>query len=610
MLKKLKKCNFFSQKKGNCIFLSYIISVGRLGVIIMQDNNLINEIRNSVDIVDVISSYIPLISRGKNYFGVCPFHDDHSPSMSVSKEKQIYTCFSCGATGNVFNFIQDYEKISFKEALKKCADKAGIDINIKSDNKKMKNQDLYDVYSISQKFYQNNLNTEYGKKAIEYLYNREISDDAIKHFGLGLSLNENNSLANILKNKKYSLSFLVNSGLVTNSNNDIFRNRIMFPLIDPNNRVVGYNGRIYNGEDLNRYVNSKETDVFKKREFLYNYNFAIDEVRKLKSVIIMEGPMDVIRSYQAGIKNVVATLGTAFSSEHALLIRRLRCEVVLCFDGDDAGIKGTKLAIQELTNIGIIPKVVLLDNGDDPDQAIRNDLNSFKDKLDNPITIMEFKEHILHQNLNLSNPEELAKYVNNMLEEISKIDDEILKEITLNKLVLESKLDKELLLEKLSNLGKTETQNLELPKKENKKLNKYEKSERNLLYYMLHYTDVILMYDNKITHISNDHYRKLAFQISSFYKKNKYINVADLITELKDDDEAIKTIGELESLNLKEQYTNEEIDDYLANILSENLNNQMKIYKNELKKESNLDKQIEYANRLIEFKIRSEENDR
>lgn len=610
MLKKLKKCNFFSQKKGNCIFLSYIISVGRLGVIIMQDNNLINEIRNSVDIVDVISSYIPLISRGKNYFGVCPFHDDHSPSMSVSKEKQIYTCFSRGATGNVFNFIQDYEKISFKEALKKCADKAGIDINIKSDNKKMKNQDLYDVYSISQKFYQNNLNTEYGKKAIEYLYNREISDDAIKHFGLGLSLNENNSLANILKNKKYSLSFLVNSGLVTNSNNDIFRNRIMFPLIDPNNRVVGYNGRIYNGEDLNRYVNSKETDVFKKREFLYNYNFAIDEVRKLKSVIIMEGPMDVIRSYQAGIKNVVATLGTAFSSEHALLIRRLRCEVVLCFDGDDAGIKGTKLAIQELTNIGIIPKVVLLDNGDDPDQAIRNDLNSFKDKLDNPITIMEFKEHILHQNLNLSNPEELAKYVNNMLEEISKIDDEILKEITLNKLVLESKLDKELLLEKLSNLGKTETQNLELPKKENKKLNKYEKSERNLLYYMLHYTDVILMYDNKITHISNDHYRKLAFQISSFYKKNKYINVADLITELKDDDEAIKTIGELESLNLKEQYTNEEIDDYLANILSENLNNQMKIYKNELKKESNLDKQIEYANRLIEFKIRSEENDR
>lgn len=576
----------------------------------MQDNNLINEIRNSVDIVDVISSYIPLISRGKNYFGVCPFHDDHSPSMSVSKEKQIYTCFSCGATGNVFNFIQDYEKISFKEALKKCADKAGIDINIKSDNKKMKNQDLYDVYSISQKFYQNNLNTEYGKKAIEYLHNREISDDAIKHFGLGLSLNENNSLANILKNKKYSLSFLVNSGLVTNSNNDIFRNRIMFPLIDPNNRVVGYNGRIYNGEDLNRYVNSKETDVFKKREFLYNYNFAIDEVRKLKSVIIMEGPMDVIRSYQAGIKNVVATLGTAFSSEHALLIRRLRCEVVLCFDGDDAGIKGTKLAIQELTNIGIIPKVVLLDNGDDPDQAIRNDLNSFKDKLDNPITIMEFKEHILHQNLNLSNPEELAKYVNNMLEEISKIDDEILKEITLNKLVLESKLDKELLFEKLSNLGKTETQNLELPKKENKKLNKYEKSERNLLYYMLHYTDVILMYDNKITHISNDHYRKLAFQISSFYKKNKYINVADLITELKDDDEAIKTIGELESLNLKEQYTNEEIDDYLANILSENLNNQMKIYKNELKKESNLDKQIEYANRLIEFKIRSEENDR
>ncbi|MBR3661216.1 MAG: DNA primase [Bacilli bacterium] len=575
-----------------------------------MDNNLINEIRNSVDIVDVISSYIPLISRGKNYFGVCPFHDDHSPSMSVSKEKQIYTCFSCGATGNVFNFIQDYEKISFKDALKKCADIAGIDVNIKGDTKKLKNQELYDIYDMAQKFYQNNLNTEYGKKAISYLQSRGLDIDTIKHFNIGLSLNTNDTLFNILRKRNYAANLLIKSGLITENNKDVFVNRIMFPLYDSNGRLIGYNGRIYNNEDTNRYVNTKETEIFKKREFLYNYHSVLEDVRRQKQVIIMEGPMDVINSYQHGIKNVIATMGTAFSPEHALLIRRLKCEVILCFDGDDAGRKGTKLAIDELTKIGIIPKVVMLDNGLDPDSALKQDEKMLKDLIANPLTIMEYKEKMLHNNLNLNNTEELAIYVNDMLKEISKIDDEILKEITINKLVLESKLDKELLLEKLANLNKKNEKVVDIPKVEKKKIDKYEKSERNLLYYMLHYGDVITMYDKKVTHISNDSYRKLAYQVSAFYKKNKYINVADLITELKDDKDAIKTIGELESLNLHEKYTEEEIDDYLNNILEENINNQISIYKKELQAENSLDKKIEYANKLVEFKLRSEENDR
>ena len=575
-----------------------------------MDNNLINEIRNSVDIVDVIASYIPLTSRGKNYFGVCPFHDDHSPSMSVSKEKQIYTCFSCGATGNVFNFIQDYEKISFKDALKKCADIAGIDVNIQGDSKKIKNQELYDIYNIAQKFYQNNLNTEYGKKAINYLQSRGLTIDTIKHFNIGLSLNTNDSLFNILKKKNYSSKLLINSGLITENNTDIFKNRIMFPLYDPNGRLVGYNGRIYNNEDTNRYVNTKETEIFHKRDFIYNYHGVLEDVRRQKCVIIMEGPMDIINSYQNGIKNVVATMGTAFTPEHALLIRRLKCDVILCFDGDDAGIKGTKLAIDELTKIGIIPKVVMLESGLDPDTALKKDVKAFKEQLNNPLTIMEFKEKMLHNNLNLNNTEELAIYVNDMLKEIAKIDDDILKEITINKLASESKLDKELLLEKLENLNEDKQVIVEDKKTEKKKIDKYEKSERNLLYYMLHFGDVITMYDKKVTHISNDSYRKLAYQISAFYKKNKYINVADLITELKDDKDAIKTIGELESLNLHEKYTEEEIDDYLNNIYEENINNQISIYKKELKNENSLDKKIEYANKLVEFKLRSEENDR
>ena len=165
------------------------------------EESKINEIRNSLDIVEVISTYMPLTSKGKNYFGVCPFHDDHSPSMSVSAEKQIYTCFSCGATGNVFKFIQDYENLSFLEAVKKCADIAGISVNIKGHKEFNKHQDLFDIYELSQKFYQNNINSAKGKKAIEYLYQRKLDDDIIKEFGIGLSLNDYDILTKLLKGK-------------------------------------------------------------------------------------------------------------------------------------------------------------------------------------------------------------------------------------------------------------------------------------------------------------------------------------------------------------------------------------------------------------------------
>ena len=176
------------------------------------DNNTLNQIRNSLDIVDVISKYLPLTSKGKNYFGVCPFHDDHSPSMSVSREKQIYTCFSCGATGNVFKFIQDYENLTFLEAVKKCADMASISVDIETKKISNKNQILYDIYSLSQMFYQNNINTELGIKAKNYLYNRKLNDSIIKEFGIGLSLNDSDSLLKILKAKGYSDKDLIRSG--------------------------------------------------------------------------------------------------------------------------------------------------------------------------------------------------------------------------------------------------------------------------------------------------------------------------------------------------------------------------------------------------------------
>ena len=580
------------------------------------ENNVINEIRNSVDIIDVVTSYIPLTARGKNYFGVCPFHDDHSPSMSVSKEKQIYTCFSCGATGNVIKFIQDYENISFIDAVKKCADIAGIalDVDVRKDTKYDKFNELYDIYDISYKFYQNNMNSSVASEAKNYLQSRMLSEKEIKHFGIGLSLNESSLLTKLLKSKGMTDKLLLQSGLVGESENgidlyDLYRNRIMFPIHDANGRLVGYNGRAYHGETSNKYVNSKETAIFKKRDILYNYHRAKDAARQKKEIIIMEGPMDVIRAYTIGIENVVASLGTAFGASQAMLIRKLSSNVILCFDGDDAGLKATKSAIEELIKIGIEPKIVRLGNGRDPDDYIKeNGKETFEKALKNAMNIMEFKEYVLKNEIDTTSAEGLANYTNAMINEIKTINDEVLREISIVKLSEETKLSIEFIKDKVGEKKKIDE--VIITPKENNKLTKFEKSERNLVYYMLKYPNAIKMYDKKITYMPTEKYRHLAFQINTFYKKYGYITIADILTELRDDSESIKTIGELETLNLRDEYDSEEIDDYLENIRVYNEQQQANKYKNELKKEVDFNRKIELANKLIENKLRSEENDR
>jgi len=497
------------------------------------------------------------------------------------------------------------------EAVKKCADMASISINIGQVKKVNKHQDLYDIYELSQKFYQNNINTELGKKAKGYLHSRNLDDNIIKEFGIGLSLNERDMLTKLLKSKKYDDKTLIRSGLVNENNyilNDVYRNRIMFPLYDLNGKVIGYNGRVYNGETENKYVNSKETDIFKKRELLYNYHKAKDECRKKKTVIIMEGPMDVIRAYSVGVKNCVASLGTAFGKEQAMLIRKLASNVILCFDGDEAGLKATKGAIEELTKLGIEPKIVRLENNSDPDEyIIKNGGDSFKARINNPMNIMEFKESLLKSEYNLKNIKELATYINTMIDEINKIDDDILKEVSINKLSKETEVDIDLLKSKLI---KKEPIKIEQKRVINSKLNKYQKSERNLIYYMLLDKSVIKMYEKKITHMPTDKYRHLAFQIDQFYKENGYIDTADLITYLSDDAESIKTIGEITSLELSSELNYEEIEDYLENIKEYNEKEQSKIYKEKLKNEVDINKKIELANKALEIKRRREEHGR
>ncbi len=571
----------------------------------MFSSTELQEIRNSVDIVDVVSSYLNLTAHGKNYFGVCPFHDDHSPSMCVSKEKQIYTCFVCGATGNVFQFIKEYENISFAEAVKKVATIGGIEVKIDEMKPLKKESVLYDIYNLTNKLYQLNLNTTKGIPAKEYLKNRGINDETIKEFGIGLSLIKGNIYEALVK-KGFDNKDILKSGLATENGYDLYRNRIMFPLWDLNGKVVGFSGRIFNGEDAPKYINSRETEIFKKGELLYNYHRARNECRRKNEVIIMEGFMDVISAYTHGITNVVAAMGTAITSSNAHLISRMAKNIILCFDGDDAGIMAANACTNELLKLDVFPSIVVLDKtkGKDPDEYIKNNgVEAFKEKLSHPLSVMEFKEFYNKRGIDMGDSTSKAEYVKKMITEIDNIKDPVLREVTIGKLSDETNLGVEFLKSQLKTEVKEEKQ-IEVKKEVN--LQKYEKAEIDLIYYMLKDSKVILQYEAKKIYLPTEKYRFLVRQICAFYQKYGNIDVADFLTFIAEDKEMIKALGEITSRDLKETYTKEEIEDYIRCIDEYNRNLEINNLKQKMKESIDYAEKIELAKKIAFLNGRGE----
>lgn len=570
---------------------------------------LINEIRSSVDIVDVISSYLELTPKGRNFFGICPFHDDNHPSMSVSKEKQIYTCFSCHATGNVFKFLMDYENISFIEAVKKCADMANISLDVKVSNNNFndnKYKNLYDIYENSSKFYQNLINTSDGKEAKEYLHKRSINEDLIKEFRIGLSLKDRTLLTKFLTKNTFTKDDMLKSGLIIENNygiSDIYVNRIMFPLEDLNGRVVGFSGRIYNTTDTSKYINTKETEIFKKRELIYNYSRAKNEARNKGYVIVMEGFMDVIRAYSVGIKNVVATMGTAVTSNHANTLKKMAKEIFLCFDGDSAGAKATESCITELAKVGVIPKIIRLEENLDPDEYIlKYGKEKFISKLDNPMNVMDFKMLYLKQSKDITKIEDKALYVNEIVKELSSIDDDVLREITLKKLSFDSDLDINFLRDKLNEISKPTTK-VEIKTEIKKtKLTGCEKAEMYLIYYMLNYKEVIRIYDRKVTHMPTDDLRILAREISDYYHKYNDINLADFISYLNSYPNILETLNRVLSVNIKDEYTIEDIDGYIKTIKEAVINSQIEKLRHRIDEATSIEEQTKLLEKICELK--------
>lgn len=569
--------------------------------------DVILDIKSKVNIVDVISEYLPVEQKGKNYFAICPFHDDHNPSMSISPEKQIYTCFVCGASGNVFNFVANYEKVSFVSAVKKVAQKAGIklDINVKDDYKPKdtKYDKYYKMFDITNKYYQNNIKSVYGKKAIEYLHNRKIDDDVINEFEIGLSMNDNN-VSKLLEKKGYDVNELIDIGLCGKKDNfiyDIFRNRIMFPLYNLDGKPVGFSGRIYNGEKDSKYVNSKESIIFKKGNLLYNYHRALSHAREKHQIIVVEGFMDVIRLYTIGIKNVVATMGTAITKEHANLLMKLSKNIVLCFDGDKAGEKATISALDALEKIGITPKIIRLEDDLDPDDyIIKKGSDAYLTHLNNPMSSVVFKINIDKSKTNFNDYNEISTYLKNVSKELEKIDDKVVYELTVNKLSKETGVSCDTINDMVKSIPKNEVK--VITKRTSLKKDKYQKAEEYLVHYMLRNVDAVLIYQNNVSYLNDPILSKIAMQILEFYEINRYINITDFTVFLEDKIDLIEKSLIIDDLSLPDEVNTDILMDYVKTIDEGILKREIEKTKNQIKEEMDVAKKISLTEKLRNLK--------
>ena len=392
--------------------------------------DIIERVRDTADIVDVVSQFVDLKQRGPNYFGLCPFHSEKTPSFSVAPAKQIYYCFGCHSGGNVFSFMMDYQKIPFPDAVQVLAERYNIPIKIeKGEGTSELFTSLYQLHEIAVKLYQKNLFSEDGQEALEYLKARNLKEDIIKQFKIGLAFNAWDQLVKQCKNKGFTQTQIIKSGLFTRSDKGIFdrfRSRIMFPIFHPSGKPIAFGGRIHNSDDPAKYLNSPETPLYKKSNVFYGLQATRDSIRKEGFVILVEGYMDFLKLYQASIHPVVSVSGTAFTLKHASSLSRITQKVILLYDGDEAGGTATERAGWVLLRSGLIPSVVRPPKGTDPDDWVSSvGGKAVMSTIKEPLDYIDF--HIdFHQGAGLSGSER-QKYIISLAGEIKNIDDGVIR---------------------------------------------------------------------------------------------------------------------------------------------------------------------------------------
>ena len=573
----------------------------------------ISKIRENANIVDIIESYgIKLEKKGKdNYLCLCPFHDDHNPNMIVSEKKQIYKCFGgCSAGGNVFKFVEDYENVSFIESVKIVAQKSHQDFNFQIKNKYNDSETYtkeYEIMDLSLKFFQNNIASNDGKKAKEYLEKRKINENIINNFKIGLSFSQN-SLKKFLESKNIDLELAYNIGLV-NKNGieyfDVFNDRIMIPIFNQNGKLCGYTGRCYLKDEENKYVNSKETVIYKKSEILFNYYNAKNEINKLRELVIVEGNMDAIMLCTYGIKNVCALMGVNLSSYQIDFIKKQRLKVILMLDSDNAGSSATLKVGDALLEKGIDVRVVRLSGCKDPDEYVRkNGVDALKDNITNARKFIDFKLDALKTGIDLTSIEDVTAYLKNALSSL-KFTEGIERELIINRLANEYNIDASLLRDSIKS---------KIPKKEDKpikiKKSKYEVLSSKLIYAMLLHKEYYRMYMNNLGYLKEKKERMTVGLIAEYIDKYNKIDIADFIDYVLKYEEVSDFVNKIIGENYEEDISENEYEK-LINAVSKEIDlDDIKNLKEKIKNEQDINEKVKLIERLTKLKKEVDKNER
>ncbi|MEH7272929.1 DNA primase [Neobacillus vireti] len=553
----------------------------------------INQIRQSVDIVELISEYVQLKKQGRNYFGLCPFHGENSPSFSVSIDKQIYHCFGCGAGGNVFSFLMELEGISFLEAAVKLAEKANIDLQVNfSSNGKGKSvspeiQSMLDAHELLQKFYHHLLvNTKDGQHALEYLLNRGFTRESIDKFQIGYSLNSWDFVYKFLTKRDFSPELMEQAGLIIKRERDgtyfdRFRDRIMFPIFDRNGKTIAFSGRAL-GADEPKYLNSPETVIFNKSKILYNFHLAKPNIRKLQQAVLFEGFADVIAADRSGVENGIATMGTSLTEEHITLIRQNTQSITICFDSDKAGIEAAYRAGNMLMEAGCTIKVAMMSDGLDPDEYIKkNGPEKFRNEvISASLTWMAFKFLYFRRGKNLQIEGDRLAYIETILREISKLTKAVEKDHYLRQLASEFSISLEALQQQLKQIFFTEkrkssgqTQPVNQPSmivKPEKRLPKaHFTAERCLIAHMLKDRDTAYKVQDLLqgNMFNTDEHQAIITYLIGFYEEHMNPDTSAFLTYIQDSN-LRRIVADIEMMSVNDELSNQELNDYIKQVLN------------------------------------------
>ncbi|MCI6453480.1 MULTISPECIES: DNA primase [Hungatella] len=567
---------------------------------------VVEEVRMKNDIVDVISGYVKLQKKGSNYFGLCPFHNEKSPSFSVSPSKQMYYCFGCGAGGNVITFVMEYENYSFMEALQMLADRAGVALPKQEYSKEAKEDAdlrtaLLEINRMAANYYYYQLTNPQGEAGYRYLRDRQLSDDTIRHFGLGFANKTSDDLYRYLRAKGYDDRILKETGLVTieeRGAHDKFWNRVMFPIMDVNNRVIGFGGRVM-GAGEPKYLNSPETKLFDKSRNLYGLNYA--RLSREKYILICEGYMDVIAMHQAGFTNAVASLGTAFTTQHAALLKRYTDKVVLTYDSDGAGTKAALRAIPILRDVGMSIRVLNMQPYKDPDEFIKNmGAEAFRERIEQARNSFLFEIDVLKRNYEMEDPEQKTEFYNQVAKKLCEFPEALERDNYLEAVSREFFINYEDLKRLVNRMGarlgpvspREEEESMSVKKKKDREDGKNQ-SQRLLLTWLIENPFLFDKIEGIITpdDFIEDLYHQVARMVFDGHAAGN-LNPAEILNHFINDEEQYRVVAGLFNASLKESLDNEE----QKKAFSETI---MKVKKNSLDYASRNAAGIEELQRII-----------